>query len=73
MASIIIGLFKIQSQAQQIGEDFENIKFKDARSLDYLKKIVSLRTKAEIYSPLKVNYRSQSSGINAEVLFGKTD
>ena len=52
---------------------FENIKFRDAKSLDYLKRIVSLRAKAEIHSPLNVKYRGQSAGINSEVLFGKTE
>lgn len=65
---------KIFSDHECIHENyFENIKFRDAKSLDYLKRIVSLRAKAEIYSPLNVNYRGQSAGINAEVLFGKTE
>ncbi len=50
----------------------ENVKFKDAKSLDYLRRIVSLRAKAEIYNSPDVNYRGQSSGINAEVLFGNS-
>ena len=49
---------------------FENIKFSDARSLDYLKRIVSLRAKAAIYNSPNVKYRGQSAGMNAEVLFG---
>lgn len=52
---------------------FQNIKFREARSLEYLKKIVSLRAKAEIYKPLDNNHRGQSEGINAEVVFGKKE
>ena len=51
---------------------FENIKFSDARSLDYLKRIVSLRAKAEIYKSPRLHYRGQSTGMNAEVLFGNS-
>ena len=50
---------------------FENIKFTDL-TLDYLKRIVSLRAKAAIYKSPQVNYRGQSTGINAEVLFGNS-
>ena len=49
---------------------FQNIKFRAAHSLEYLKKIVSLRAKAAIYNTPKVNYRGQSTGINSEVTFG---
>ncbi|WHF51992.1 hypothetical protein QGN23_01650 [Chryseobacterium gotjawalense] len=51
---------------------FENIKFSDAKSLDYLKKIVALRAKAEIFNSPSLNYRGQSEGINAEVNFGNS-
>lgn len=47
----------------------ENIKFKDAQSLKFLKKIVALRAKSAIYSTPKVNYRGQSDGMNSEVFF----
>lgn len=50
---------------------FDHIKFRDARSLDYLKRIVSLRAKSEIYNSPNVNHRTPSTGINSEVLFGK--
>ncbi|QDP84264.1 hypothetical protein FNJ88_01350 [Chryseobacterium sp. SNU WT5] len=50
----------------------ENIKFRDAQSLQYLKRIVSLRAKSEIYNAPEVNYRDQSIGMNSEVLFGKS-
>ena len=65
---------KVFSKNDCIHENFfHNIKFRDARSLDYLNKIVSLRAKSEIYRPLENNYRGQSEGINAEVVFGKTE
>lgn len=52
---------------------FENIKFRNARSLEFLKKIVSLRAKAEIYNTPQLNYRGQSAGINSEVNFGNSE
>ena len=52
---------------------FENMKFRDARSLEFLKRIVSLRAKAAIYQTPTVNHRNPSTGMNAEVLFGKTE
>lgn len=51
---------------------FQNIKFRAAQSLEYLKKIVSLRAKAAIYNSPNVNYRGQSAGINSEVIFGNS-
>ncbi|MBC7555961.1 MAG: hypothetical protein H7195_03255 [Chryseobacterium sp.] len=48
----------------------ENIKFKDAKSLQYLKRVVSLRAKSLIYSTPKIKHRSQNNGINSEVIFG---
>ena len=51
---------------------FQNIKFRAAQSLEYLKKIVSLRAKAAIYNSPQVNYRGQSAGINSEVTFGNS-
>ena len=50
---------------------FENIKFKDAHSLEYLKRIVSLRAKSEIRNSPGLNYRGTSTLMNSEVLFGK--
>lgn len=50
----------------------ENIKFKDARSLQYIKRIVSLRAKSEIYSSPQIRQRGSSEGLNSEVLFGKS-
>ncbi|MGA9212945.1 hypothetical protein [Kaistella sp.] len=52
---------------------FENIKFRDAKSLDFLKKIIELHAKREIYNSPDINYRGQSAGINAEVNFGNPD
>lgn len=49
----------------------ENIKFKDAESLQYLKRIVSLRAKSEIYSSPEIRQRGAARGINSEVFFGK--
>lgn len=51
---------------------FENIKFRDAKSLNYLKRIVSLRAKSEIYNSPNMKHRESLTGINSEVLFGKS-
>ncbi len=51
---------------------YENIKFREAHSLQNLKRIVSLRAKAEIYDSPRINRRQQSDGMNSEVLFGKS-
>lgn len=51
---------------------FHHVKFRAARSLEYLKKIVSLRAKAAIYNSPKVNYRGQSAGMNSEIIFGNS-
>ncbi|MDN3605796.1 hypothetical protein [Kaistella yonginensis] len=51
---------------------FENIKFRASQSLEYLKKIVALRARAEIYNSPGINYRGQSTGINSEVTFGNS-
>lgn len=62
----------IFSNHQSIHQNFfENIKFREARSLEYLKKIVAIRAKAEIYTPPKISHHEQSDGINSEVSFGK--
>ena len=50
----------------------QNIKFEDAHSLQYLKRIVSLRAKSHIYSSPEIRQRGSSRGINSEVFFGKT-
>lgn len=52
---------------------FENIKFQDAHSLQFLKRIVSLRAKAAIYNSPELRYRGQSAGINSEVNFGNSN
>ena len=49
----------------------ENIKFRDAMSLDYLKRIASLRAKSQIFSPPEIKHHGQHGGMNSEVLFGK--
>lgn len=49
----------------------ENIEFKDAQSLDYIKKIVALRAKSEIFSSPEVKHHDPHSGMNSEVNFGK--
>lgn len=51
---------------------FENIRFRDAMSLQFLKRIVSLRAKSQIASVPEVRHHGQSGGMNAEVTFGKT-
>ncbi len=50
---------------------YENIRFEDAKSLQYLKRIISLRAKSEIFSSPEIRHRGQSQGINSEVFFGK--
>ena len=47
----------------------ENVKFRDAESLNYLKKIVSLRAKSAIYSSPEIRHRGASKGISSEVSF----
>ena len=54
-----------------VDSNIENIKFKDAQSLKYLKRIVSIRARASIYSTPEIRHRSQNHGINSEVFFGK--
>ena len=49
----------------------ENIKFEDAKSLHYLKRIVSLRAKSMIYSSPEIRHHGKTRGINSEVFFGK--
>lgn len=49
----------------------QNIKFKDAESLQYLKRIVSLRAKSQIYTSPEIRHRGQNPGMNSEVFFGK--
>ena len=49
----------------------ENIKFKDAESLNFLRRIVSLRAKSSIYSSPEIRHRGGGRGINSEVFFGK--
>ncbi len=49
---------------------FENIKFQDAQSLNFLRRIVSLRAKSQIFSAAEVRKRDLSSGINSELSFG---
>lgn len=51
---------------------FENIRFRDAMSLQFLKRIVSLRAKSQIASAPEVRHHGQMSGMNSEVTFGKT-
>ena len=63
---------QIFTENEVIQENYiENIKFKDAQSLKYLKRIVSIRARASIYSTPEIRHRSQNHGINSEVFFGK--
>lgn len=48
----------------------ENIKFQDAKSLQMLKRIVSLRAKAHIFDIPANKRREQHNGMNSEVFFG---
>ena len=51
---------------------FENIRFRDAMSLQFLKRIVSLRAKSQIARTPEVRHHEKANGMNAEVTFGKT-
>ncbi|MBU4537834.1 MAG: hypothetical protein L6264_09400 [Weeksellaceae bacterium] len=51
----------------------ENIEFKDAESLDYIKKIVALRARSEIYSSPEVKHHDPHSGMTSEVDFSKDE
>ena len=51
---------------------FENIKFQDAMSLQFLRKMVSLRAKSQIYTSREVRHHEGSSGMTSEINFGKT-
>ena len=63
---------KIFNKNEAVHQNFiENVKFKDVHSLNYLRRIVSLRAKAAIYSSPEIRHRGAKSGINAEVFFGK--
>ena len=48
-----------------------NIKFKHAESLQYLRRIVALRAKSEIYNSPQIRHRNSSPGMNSEVFIGK--
>ena len=65
---------EVFSKNQSVHQNhFENIKFRNARSLEFLKKIVSLRARAEIYKSPNLKYRGKSAGINSEVNFGNAN
>jgi len=49
---------------------FENIKFKDARSLDYLNKLAAIRAKAQIYSAPATHHHIYHEGISSDTEFG---
>ncbi|WP_332028317.1 hypothetical protein [Kaistella sp.] len=50
---------------------FENIKFRDAMSLDYLKRIASIRAKSQISPSPEIRQHGQHPGMNSEIIFGK--
>lgn len=59
---------KIFSENNVLQENYiENIKFKDAESLNFIKRIVSIRARAAIFSSPEIKHRNQRSGIDAEV------
>lgn len=63
---------QIFSENNVLQENYiENIKFEDAESLKFLKRIVSIRARAAIYSSPQIKHREQAHGINSEVFFGK--
>ena len=49
---------------------FENIKFKDARSLDYINKLAAIRAKAQIYSAPATHHHIYHEGISSDTEFG---
>ena len=49
----------------------ENIKFRDAMSMDYLKRIARLRAKSQLFSRPEIKHHDDHSGMNSEILFGK--
>ncbi len=50
---------------------FENVKFKNAKSLAFLKKLASIRAKAAVYSSPEIRHKSSAVGMSSEVSFGK--
>ena len=46
------------------------MKFEDAKSLQYLKRIASLRARSKIFSATEIRMRPQCLGMNSEVIFG---
>lgn len=50
---------------------FEHIKFKDAKSLEYLHRIASIRAKSQIFNLPASNHHHCHDGINTEINFGK--
>ena len=63
---------KIFSNYHCIRENFfENIKFRHAKSLEYLKRIISIRARSEIASMPGLKHHLPLDGINSEVAFGK--
>ena len=63
---------QIFSENEVLQENYiENIKFKDAESLQFLKRIVSIRARAAIFSTPEIKHHKQGRGMNSEVFFGK--
>ena len=61
---------KVFNQNEAVHQNvIENVKFRDAQSLNYLKKIVALRAKSAIYSSPEIRHRGASKGISSEVSF----
>ncbi|KIA83616.1 hypothetical protein OA84_08975 [Kaistella solincola] len=50
---------------------FENIKFKDARSLEYLHRLAAIRAKAQIYSLPPTHHHISHEGMSSEINFGR--
>ena len=62
-------IFKLNDAIHQ--NFIENIKFSDVQTLNYIKRIVSVRAKSAIYSTPEIRHRGAKGGINSEVFFGK--
>lgn len=65
---IISAIFN-DNNASQINT-IDNVRFSQAQSLEYLRRIVRLRARAQIVNTPSVRIPSSSSGMNSEVTFG---
>lgn len=63
-------VYKVWSENDVIQQNYyENVKFEAAKSLEYLKRIVALRARAQVYQTPEIRFKGKTSGINSEVAF----